>query len=202
MFVRYIALSIVFTTAALSGCATIMSGSEQTISFNSEPEEADVYLSGRKIGTTPLRASIPKGGNKNVSFRKDGYKTYNTALTTTFDGWFIGNLITGLFGSTTDAATGSINEFSPDQYFVTLVPIDSANIQQTETSKVRQFVLAFGPQIREDIRIGEGEKLDALLALLQIKNTELNLKDLKTMAYDKKEDIDLAETLISFYLQK
>ena len=202
MPLRYIALIILVISTVLSGCATIISGPDQTISFNSEPEEADVYLSGRKIGTTPLKVSIPKGGNQNVSFRKEGYKTYNTPLTTTFDGWFIGNLITGLFGSTTDAATGAINEFSPDQYFVTLIPIDTANIKQTDTSKVRQFVLAFGAQLREDIRLERGEKLDALILMLGASNSEITRKDLKTIAYDKKQDIDFAEALIDFYLNK
>jgi len=202
MHAKYVAAISILLTTILSGCATVMSGSEQVISFNSEPEQADVYLSGKKIGTTPFKVRVPKGSNQTISVRKEGYKTYSTPLTTTFDGWFIGNLITGLFGSTTDAATGAMNEFSPDQYFVQLVPLDSSNITQTDTSKVRQFVLSFGPQLREDIRIGEGEKLEALLVLLNIKNTELNLKDLKTMSYDKKTDIDLAETLISFYLQK
>jgi hypothetical protein len=56
-------------------------------------------------------------------FSKDGYKPVTMELTTTLDPWFWGNIVLGGFiGSTTDYINGSVNEYSPSQFFVTLTP--------------------------------------------------------------------------------
>ena len=38
--------------------------------------------------------------------------------------WFWGNILFGgVFGSTTDGLSGSVHEYSPSQFFITLVPM-------------------------------------------------------------------------------
>ena len=45
---------LVFVLAFSGGCATIVSGTTQEVSFQSNPEDAKVSVSGRVIGKTPL----------------------------------------------------------------------------------------------------------------------------------------------------
>ena len=63
--------------------------------------------------------------------------------------WFFGNIVIGgLLGSTTDGVSGAINEFSPDQYFVTLSPNTPFGISTSKPRKIKELVVAFGSDIR------------------------------------------------------
>ncbi|GHV59798.1 hypothetical protein FACS1894103_3940 [Campylobacterota bacterium] len=105
-----------------SGCATLFNGNPQSISFDSKPQGASIKLDGVTHCTTPCTAQVARKV-KSVTVERNGYQTVNRNLTSTINPWFWGNIILGgLVGSTTDAATGSMNEFSPNNYFVELSP--------------------------------------------------------------------------------
>ena len=59
----------------ISGCATVISGTTQTLTFNSEPTGAEVYLDGARIGSTPVSLSVKKNEKDTVMIQKEGYKT-------------------------------------------------------------------------------------------------------------------------------
>jgi len=118
-----LALLLAVTVILSTGCASVVSGTDQKLTFNSEPEESTVAVSGRVLGKTPLTVPVDRGSNQSITFEKEGYKTYTAQLSTTTNPWFFGNIVLGgLVGSTTDGVSGAIHEFSPDQYFVTLKP--------------------------------------------------------------------------------
>jgi hypothetical protein len=52
------------TLLATSACASIIDGSTQVVSFNSNPDAARVIVNGAEIGTTPLSTQVKR---KNVS---------------------------------------------------------------------------------------------------------------------------------------
>jgi hypothetical protein len=90
-------------------------------------------------------------------------------LTTTIDGWFWGNIaFGGLFGSTTDHATGAMYRYSPSQYLVTLQRAHSnpVNNLQSGANKVRQFVLLTYHPLAADITRGHGQYLSSLFSML------------------------------------
>ena len=61
--------------------------------------------------------------NQALVIRKEGYKEFSTTMSTTLNGWFFGNIVLGgLPGSTTDAATGAMHEYAPNQFLVALEP--------------------------------------------------------------------------------
>lgn len=81
-------LLLLIAALMLSGCATIMSGSQQTVTFNSDPPDATVYLGYYKkkhdviklnkdnaiaLGKTPMTAQIKKNTSL-IFYSKDGYK--------------------------------------------------------------------------------------------------------------------------------
>ena len=164
------ALLVVFAGFS-SGCATIASGTDQNVSFDSEPEGATVRVAGKIIGQTPVSSRLDKKNDQTVSFEMEGYRTVSKSLATKTDPWFFGNIIFGgLFGSTTDFATGAIYEYSPDQYFVTLPPVDSAGVLDKKQS-IERFVVVTYSELRSAAatsRPTDDESFSSLLAALDI----------------------------------
>ena len=105
------------------GCASIITKGVTKLSFDSNPSGAIVRIDGKEVGTTPLAVNVSKKASGTVVFSKDGYKPAITQLEKSFNLFFLGNFILGgLFGSTTDVATGAVFEYQPKHYFATLAP--------------------------------------------------------------------------------
>lgn len=194
-----IAASIVIT---ITGCASIVSGTDQTLTFNSEPDGATVTVTGKKVGKTPLSVQIDKDKNQSLTFEKEGYKTYTTQLSTSMDSWFWGNILFGgVFGSTTDGMSGAINEFTPDQYFVTLTPTTPFNVSSSKPRKIKEIIIAFGDDIHLELANGGGEKTDAIISLIGDENTDKDttIKVLQKLATKNTNDLEFANKIIDFY---
>lgn len=72
-------LAVVAMALFLSSCATLVNGSKQTVSLNSEPNGATVILVNKKgletqIGTTPTVQAIPRK-TKFIKFKAEGFQT-------------------------------------------------------------------------------------------------------------------------------
>ena len=131
-----LAMSIVLVLVALiaTGCASIIKGSEQKVSFKSEPSEAKVVITevreGKEIrvGSTPFTTSLKRGAGYfkkakyQVTFEKPGYKTEAITLEGTPGGWYLGgNLLVGGMGYLiVDPATGAMWTLEPNDVSVTL----------------------------------------------------------------------------------
>src|SRR2546422_5740455 len=130
------AMSIALVLVALvaTGCASIVKGSEQKVSFKSEPSEARVVITdvraGKQIhvGSTPFTTSLKRGAGYfkkakySVTFEKPGYKTEAITLEGTPGGWYLGgNVIFGGMGwLIVDPATGAMWTLEPGDVSVTL----------------------------------------------------------------------------------
>lgn len=95
------------------GCATVMEGTGQSVSIDSEPPGAScqVNRAGAPIGgvTTPGSIHLDKSKNDlSVTCQKPGFQTATVASSPHFNGTTFGNiLIGGLVGVAVDAATGA-----------------------------------------------------------------------------------------------
>jgi hypothetical protein len=69
-----IILSLVF----IYGCATIFKQKERVIPFNSDPQGAEIYINGNRMGKTPLPIRLSNLKPVTVTFKKEGFedKTY------------------------------------------------------------------------------------------------------------------------------
>ncbi len=100
----------------LSGCATIIHGSKQTVGIASNPTKATVTVDGQEFGQTPVNASLSRKDNHIVVINLEGYSPYETTLTRKVDGWIAGNIVIGgLIGLAVDAITGGMYKLTPDQ---------------------------------------------------------------------------------------
>ncbi len=153
------------------GCASIMHGNSQEMSFQSSPEEVTVTVGGRVLGKTPLTVRLDKKTGQAAVFSKDGYTPITMALTTQLDSWFWGNIVAGGFiGSTTDAINGSVDEYQPSQYFVTLTPVKVSRLERftwpSTHAKAESFIISNYTSLMMNLSQGGGETYGALVGLL------------------------------------
>lgn len=66
-------LAAALATAACAGCV------ERTVSINSEPQGAVVYLNDQEVGRTPVKVPFTWYGDYDIILRKDGHQTIKTS---------------------------------------------------------------------------------------------------------------------------
>ena len=113
-----ISLSILSALIIYTGCATVLSGTTQSINFESSPSGAAIFLDGDRVGVTPFRFTLKKNKYKSFRVELEGYHTISRQLDTEFD------LVTLLsifwdFG-TTDLISGAAFKYAQNSYFVEL----------------------------------------------------------------------------------
>jgi uncharacterized protein YceK len=116
--VKKISCSLILGTLLLvTGCASIVSGTTQPISFNSTPIGARVLINGADMGKTPLTLELKRKQSYAVAINLDGYKPETMNIERGLNGWVWGNIIFGgLIGVVVDAASGSMYKLTPDQF--------------------------------------------------------------------------------------
>ncbi|CAL68013.1 PEGA domain-containing protein [Christiangramia forsetii] len=117
----------------LQSCATIVSGSKQTVKFNSEPKAATVYINEIPIGKTPVEKKLKRNQKYQVLIKMEGYQTYETTLSKKFNEWYIGNVIFGgLIGLVVDPITGAMYKLTPNELSSNLIPSTAVNLNDTD----------------------------------------------------------------------
>lgn len=117
-------MMVSFIAFNLHGCATIVSGTTQTINVNSSPAGATVKAEPGGIKTTtPGKLVLKRStGPYKITFSLDQYEPYSATLITETNGWAWGNLLFGgIIGVIVDGSTGAATKLSPDTLNVTLV---------------------------------------------------------------------------------
>ncbi|BAV34238.1 hypothetical protein SCL_1947 [Sulfuricaulis limicola] len=106
---------VFLSVAALStGCASIIKGTDQVLTINSEPDGALVSIDGISIGVTPLSTKVKKNSASVITIKKDGYKVQTMPLDKKYDGVALLNIFWDL--STTDFVTGAAYEYVPNTF--------------------------------------------------------------------------------------
>jgi hypothetical protein len=92
----------------VSGCATIFKGTNEEVRFSSEPQKAEVWINGTRMGETPLTLKLESKKTYVIEFRKEGYKPVTRTITNHVGaGWVILDVIGALLPVIVDAATGA-----------------------------------------------------------------------------------------------
>lgn len=198
-----------FALVALAGCASIVSGRTQEVSFASNPEGVTVTVNGRILGKTPLTINLQRQSGQSLIFSKDGYKTLSMELETSINGWFWGNIVLGgLIGSTTDGITGSVHKYAPSQYMVTLEP-DGTNKMDgkpalSDQQKAKEYiVVAYKSLIEELTKNEKGEYVRSLLNILRIPATQQDdaITKIRALAEAYKDIPVFADRVVEMFLK-
>jgi hypothetical protein len=139
-------MATVIGATMLTGCASIFEGETQTVTIGSEPAGATVSVTNREgekvhTGTTPVTLTLKRGAGYfkseqyTVAFSKEGYADKQITLTSTVNGWYIGNILFGgVIGMlAVDPATGAMYSF-PEKVNATLdAPAATKTSQAAQT---------------------------------------------------------------------
>ena len=106
---------------AVSGCASIVKGSSETIAIHTVPVSGAVCTLSNPRGTwrvsTPGRVRVKRSNeDMDVTCKALGYTDATGTISSDFETWTLGNvLIGGLVGLVVDWSTGAVNRY--DHYF-------------------------------------------------------------------------------------
>lgn len=191
----------------MTGCATIINGGSQEVSFVSNPEGVTVTVGGRVMGKAPLTTRLDRKSGQTLNFEKEGYKPLTMALETTINPWFFGNIICcGLLGSTTDGISGGVHQYSPSQYMVTLQPAETSLVDgpvaKSDAQKAKEFIVVGYDNLLNDLSTGEGSHLSSLLTMLQVpdENKGEVTQKIRSLSEEYKEIPQFADQVIGLYM--
>lgn len=138
-----------------TSCATIISGSKQTIKFASTPSEATVFIDEVEVGKTPYETKLERKRDYHVMIKLDGYKSYETKLTKKFNAWYLGNIaFGGIIGLIIDPITGAMYNLTPKEL--------NAQLEQGTAFKTSKDGVYIAVSFKVDEnwkKVGELEKL-------------------------------------------
>ena len=196
-------LSLAVAATAGSGCATIISGKTQQVSFKSLPPGATVTVNGQRVGVTPVVAEVKRDKASAVVIHKEGCEDDRFTLDHSWNAWMLGNFIFGglpltPLSCTTDRQNGANVEYDPDHYYSVLDPSGTeATMSRADARRHRlaRFIAVSDAQLSQDIAAGEGEYLDAVWQILAIPKDRRDddLKKLRDIRARYKKIPDFAE---------
>ena len=101
----FVIISFLFLS---SSCATLFKGTTEEVNFNSDPQRAEVWVNGNKMGETPFAIKLESKKTYTREFKKEGFQTQIYNITNHVGaGWIILDVLAGLVGVIVDAATGA-----------------------------------------------------------------------------------------------
>lgn len=158
----------ILAMATVAGCATLASGTTQTMTINSNVDGARVFLDASEIGTTPFMGTVPKN-KSSLRVEAAGYRSETIALSKTMEPIFWGNIILGgTLGSITDFATGAAYQYAPATYQVELRTANQDEQAFQAQLVVRKFAMLYIDEISRDVSTGGGEHLSAMVRLINL----------------------------------
>jgi uncharacterized protein YceK len=146
------AIASVIVALMMSGCATIVDGSTQAITFKSAPDGATISITnraGKKLlaGTTPVTLTLERGAGYfasetySVRIEKAGYQPKDMVIAGTVNGWYVANILFGgwLGLLIVDPISGAMYDLTPDAVSTTL---DAMNVKTSGNERSLTVVLA------------------------------------------------------------
>jgi hypothetical protein len=123
-------IAAIIMMAGLAGCASVMSGTSQTLTLETIPSGADCSLSRKglvigRVNPTPGAVYVQRTHDDiTVSCTKDGYQTGSFVNKSGLEAATFGNIILGgLVGVAIDAASGANNKYD-EKMRIVLAPTD------------------------------------------------------------------------------
>ncbi len=116
------------------GCALVMDGTSQEVSFSSVPPGARFSVAGHEA-ETPATVDVPKV-DFTIVFSKPGYHPRAFELKRQTSAWFYASLVMGVISASVDVLSGAWTEFQTDRVHVVLEPLPETKIEEREAELV------------------------------------------------------------------
>jgi hypothetical protein len=146
---KHIFLLLTAISLLTTSCATLFTGTKDTIKFNSTPAGATIYKNGVEQCKTPCELRVNRSiMDTYIDYKLDGYETQLITLDKEFNIIAILNFV-NLFGWFIDAASGAVLQYDTKEYNITLTEKDKAAMANpmridfdTEKNTVKIYVQA------------------------------------------------------------
>lgn len=176
----------------LSGCGTIFSGTQQSVTINSNVQEAKVYVNGMPSCTTPCAVNLKRASsNAFIILKKEGYLDVTAPLVSEINPISIINL-SNLYSWTTDYLSGGVWRYSPDAVYVEMEKKQMTQAERgrfKKASQIRRFVLFNF----HSLKTGSLEHLHSLSGL-----TGLNEKQISEVLRPCNNEIEAVNRILNF----
>jgi hypothetical protein len=142
-------LMMIAMAISVSACGTVTRGTNEDVTFNSDPPGAKVQTStGLVCQATPCTFPISRKQEFVATFELPGHRSQQIPVTTGVSGGgaagMAGNiLIGGVVGVVVDASTGATLDHSPNPVFATMQPIHTPR----PAAKLRRSRKVSGSQV-------------------------------------------------------
>lgn len=109
--------------ASLSGCATVLNGTNIDYATDTDPSGADIVFLGGLKCTAPCTVELKRGADTRVDITKPGYEPVYVLIQSRLAGSTFGNILAGgIIGGVVDGGNGASNTLAPRPLMVRLAP--------------------------------------------------------------------------------
>ena len=118
----FLVLGIVLVSAiTLTGCATLFKQKTRTVSFDSDPQGAEIFINGNRMGKTPMPLNLSNLKALTVTFKKECYEDKTYIINTKVGGgWVVLDCLGGFIPVIIDAVTENWYNLDTDEVKVML----------------------------------------------------------------------------------
>lgn len=158
-----LASSRLFISASLgllASCATIISGTSQAVTIDSNVAGATVVIDGSSVGTTPFSGKVRRRRETIGMVRKEGYVAQSFTMSSSYNPVALLSIFWDY--STTDFLTGAVWEYSPSQYYIELVPQEGNASLFRERTTLKAVAMTFHSDLLVELAAGEGQLLSMI----------------------------------------
>lgn len=157
---------------ALQGCATIFTGTKDTLAFSANVHGVRLWIDGQYKGELPLTVeqsrNFMNGEQFLARFERAGYQTQEFKLKREFNAVAILDVTSILTSGGIDILTGSLMKFAPREYQVQMLPAgkSAASPEFRRSVDLRRFALTNFRALQKDVARGGGERLAAFTSMV------------------------------------
>ena len=155
---RHLAAALCLFTA--SSCATIIDGTTQAITIDSNVEGASVAVNGSSVGVTPWTGQIKRMRSGTALVSMEGYSAETLSLTTSYNTTALLSIFWDY--STTDFLTGAVWEYAPSSYYANLKSTSSSDADFRRESSLKALAMTYFGDLQTELAAGNGPKLRAM----------------------------------------
>lgn len=164
--------SVIAVSMLLSGCATVFSSHQQSVTFNTVPPEATVRVNGKVVGVTPLTVDLDRDGDTVAVLEKSGYRNQIFPLRTHINPLFWGDVILlSPIGMIVDASDHTMVAYEPDHYEIRLTSTPDTRGEAAAidpASQVTHFIGTHYDELGQELVKGNGALIDQLVGMLGV----------------------------------
>ena len=108
---------------ALCGCATVIAGGPDTVTIQTNPPGAYVYVNGVVVGQTPLNVDLHRSASMaDIRIYDPGFEQVQVTRYKSLNPWIFGNFFLAIFPVIVDFATDNWQRFNDEPIAIGLTP--------------------------------------------------------------------------------